>query len=253
MSDPVLLLGDCLDKMAGIEDGSVDMVLADPPYGTTACKWDSIIPLEPMWEQLKRVIKSNGAIVMTASQPFTTTLIASNMKMFKYCMVWDKGRTMEPQLANIRPMKCHEDIVVFCDGRTTYNPQKTKLDKPDKRKASGRKNNRLDGTGQNILCSVNSKDKVYRDRFPLSIHRCGNANQKEKTHPTQKPVALMEYLIKTYTNEGETVLDFTMGSGTTGVACVNTGRRFIGIERDDKYFQIALDRINAAKLERGQP
>jgi site-specific DNA-methyltransferase (adenine-specific) len=246
MSKIELMQGDCLEQMKKIESGSVDMILADPPYGTTACKWDSVIPLEPMWEQLQRVIKPNGAIVMTASQPFTTTLISSNIKMFKYCMVWDKGRTMEPQLANIRPMKCHEDLVVFCHGKTTYNPQKTKLDAPDRRKASGRKNNRLDGTGHNILSSVNSEDRTYTDRFPLSICRFGNSNQKDKQHPTQKPVALMEYLIRTYTNEGETVLDFVMGSGTTGVACVNLGRNFIGIELDDTYFKIARNRINEA-------
>lgn len=239
-----LHLGDCLEVMKSIPDKSIDAIICDLPYGTTACKWDSVIPFEPLWGQYKRIIKDNGAIVLTASQPFTSALVMSNTKWFKYCMVWDKGRTFEPQLANIRPMKCHEDIVVFANGKTKYNPQKIILEIPDKRKASGRKNNRKDGTGQNILSSVNSKDKVYTDRFPLSICKFGNANQKEKIHPTQKPVALMEYLVKTYTNQGDTVLDNCMGSGTTGVACKNLGRKFIGIEQDLSYFEIAKKRIN---------
>ena len=247
MSDPVLLLGDCLDRMSDIPEGSVDMVLADPPYGTTACKWDSIIPLEPMWEHLKRVIKPKGAIVMTASQPFTTTLIASNMKMFKYCWVWDKKKAGNIFLAKTQPMKVHEDIVVFGVKTPNYYPIMVKRNKIKKSKNYG--------TGEAIGGSRGKEEKIYTytHKNPISILEASNASQKGKKHPTQKPVAMMEYLIKTYTNEGETVLDFTMGSGTTGVACINTGRRFIGIERDDKYFQIALDRINAAKLESGQP
>ena len=246
MNDPVLLLGDCLDRMSDIPEGSVDMVLADPPYGTTACKWDSIIPLEPMWEQLKRVIKPNGAIVMTASQPFTTTLIASNMKMFKYCWVWDKVRPSGFQVAKYKPMMRHEDVLIFGDGKTCYNRQMVKRDKP----VSGRVASSSDSSP---LAHNDGKKRTYTHKNPQSILQFCKGSDGKYIHPTQKPVALMEYLIKTYTNEGETVLDFTMGSGTTGVACVNTGRRFIGIERDDKYFQIALDRINAAKLERSQP
>jgi site-specific DNA-methyltransferase (adenine-specific) len=191
--------GDCLERMKEIPDGSVDMILTDPPYGTTACKWDSIIPLEPMWEQLKRVIKPNGAIVMTASQPFTTTLISSNMKMFKYCWVWDKKKGGNIQVLKWQPYKIHEDVVVFSN-----------------------------------------------DKHPKSILEVSNANQKGKVHPTQKPVALMEYLIKTYTNESETVLDFTMGSGSTGVAAKNLNRKFIGIEMDEAYFNIAKERIAQA-------
>ena len=246
MSDPVLLLGDCLDRMSDIPEGSVDMVLADPPYGTTACKWDSIIPLEPMWEQLKRVIKPNGAIVMTASQPFTTTLIASNMKMFKYCWVWDKARGTGFQVAKYRPMMKTEDVVVFGTGKVTYNPIMVPREKVKRSKCYA-------SSDSNPLKYNDGKIREYNEKYPVNVINVSNASQVGKQHPTQKPVALMEYLIKTYTNEGETVLDFTMGSGTTGVACVNTGRNFIGIERDEKYFQIALDRINAAKLERSQP
>lgn len=223
--------GNCLDEMKKIESGSVDMILTDPPYGTTACKWDSIIPLEPMWEQLKRIIKPSGAIVMTASQPFTTTLIASNMKMFKYCWVWAKGNSTGFQLAKKRPLKKHEDIVVFSKKQTTYNPQGL---------LPYGKANRRGNTGDNW--SEMKSDKYVQDwtNYPTSIQFF----KKDKgPHPTQKPVALMEYLIKTYTNEGETVLDFTMGSGTTGVACVNTNRSFIGIELDKNYFDIASARI----------
>ena len=242
-----LIHGDCLEKMKDIADGSIDAIIADTPYQITACKWDSIIPLEPMWEQLKRVIKPNGAIVLTASQPFTTTLIASNMKMFKYEMIWDKMRGFSPQLANIMPMKSHENILIFGDGRLTYNPQKTKIEKPDHRKATFKKHNRKDGSGQNILASSFDEDKVYTDRFPLTIFKCSKNPATEKSHPTQKPIALMEYLIKTYTNEGETVLDFCFGSGTTGVACVNLNRDFIGIELNEKYFEIAKKRIEEAQ------
>ena len=233
--------GDCLIEMAKIPDGSVDMVMADPPYGTTACKWDSIIPLEPMWEHLKRVTKKNGAIVMTASQPFTTTLIASNMKMFKYCLVWDKF-TSFPGLAKIRPMPSHEDIVVFGEGKVTYNPQMEE-GKPytDKRTYRRTCQNEHKFGWETLIPQINNGT-----RYPKSVIRITKANFKGQ-HPTQKPVALMEYLIKTYTNEGETVLDFTMGSGTTGVACVNLNRNFIGIEMDDGYFQIAKDRIEQAK------
>jgi site-specific DNA-methyltransferase (adenine-specific) len=230
-----LMQGDCLERMKEIESGSVDMILTDPPYGTTACKWDSIIPLEPMWEQLKRIIKPNGAIVMTASQPFTTILIASNMKMFKYCWVYKKPQGVDPFMAKKRPLNNIEDVVVFGLGQQTYNPQKVK-GKPYK--IIRDKNERLhELTGQVMKQTetVNSGD-----RLPTRVIEF---NQERGLHPTQKPVALMEYLIKTYTNEGETVLDFTMGSGTTGVACVNTGRSFIGIELDPDYFRIAQERI----------
>jgi len=232
-----LMKGDCLERMEEIESGSVDMVLADPPYGTTACKWDSVIPLEPMWEQLKRVIKPNGAIVMTASQPFTTTLISSNMKMFKYCWVWNKKKAGNIFLAKKQPMKVHEDVVVFGVNSPSYYPIMVKRDKVKKSKNYG--------TGESIGGNREREDKTYTytHKNPISILEASNANQKGKVHPTQKPVALMEYLIKTYTNENELVLDFTMGSGTTGVACKNLNRKFIGIELDETYFNIAEERI----------
>ena len=236
--------GDCLERMKEIEDGSVDMILTDPPYGTTACKWDSIIPLEPMWEHLKRVIKPNGAIVMTASQPFTTTLIASNMKMFKYCWVWDKKVGSNLFQAKKAPLKVHEDIVVFGDS-IPYVPQMVKKDKPQKQ---GRYKQTNDSSGVTNKSAKNKlAGKVYTHSYPKTIQTFGKEKRsKKQAHPTQKPVALMEYLIKTYTNEGETVLDFTMGSGTTGVACANLGREFIGIEKDLDYFNIALARIEDA-------
>ena len=236
-----LMQGDCLEKMKDIDDGSVDMVLADPPYGTTACKWDSVIPFEPMWEQLKRVTKKSGAIVMTASQPFTTTLIASNMKMFKYELIWDKVLPTGFAIAKYQPMKQHENILIFGNGKTTYNPQKVKRDKP---RIYNRTHEFYEGSEN--LQKHDGKDRVLEYYEPRSIQVFSNANNKTKQHPTQKPVALMEYLIKTYTNEGETVLDFTMGSGTTGVACVNLNRNFIGIELDAGYFQIAKKRIKEA-------
>jgi site-specific DNA-methyltransferase (adenine-specific) len=219
--------------MNKIPDRSVDMVMTDPPYGTTACKWDSIIPLEPMWEHLKRVIKPNGAIVMTASQPFTTTLIASNMKMFSYCWVWEKSKPIGHLNANRKPMNKHEDIVVFSAKQPTYNPQGLKDIKPRKITRTNK------GSIYGKQAGVGSVQK--KTGYPRSIIQF--QSQNGELHPTQKPVALMEYLIKTYTNEGETVLDFTMGSGTTGVACVNQKREFIGIEMDDKYFDIATKRI----------
>ena len=241
MSDVKLIHGDCIEKMKDIPDNSIDMVLCDPPYGTTACKWDSIIPLEPMWEQLKRVIKSNGAIVMTASQPFTTTLIASNMNMFKYCWVWDKHIPRGFQVAKYRPMNRHEDVCVFGNNKIKYNPQMIERDKPVTVKNYSKKSK----VSSNDIGKYNDESKsfTYTHRNPDTIiEGCWEANAG-KVHPTQKPVALMEYLIRTYTNEGETVLDFTMGSGTTGVACVKTKRDFIGIELDDGYFKIAGQRI----------
>ena len=231
------MLGDCLERMKEIPDGSVDMILADPPYGTTACKWDSVIPLEAMWEQLKRVIKPNGAIVMTASQPFTSFLITSNIKMFKYCWVWDKKKGGNIQVLKWQPYKVHEDIVVFSKGTINYHPIKVPQKERTGKTYSAGEANGIKNYGDT---------RVYTDKHPKSIIEISNANQSGKVHPTQKPVALMEYLIKSYTLEGETVLDFTMGSGTTGVACKNLNRNFIGIEKDEKYFEIARARIEAA-------
>ena len=230
-----LMHGDCLERMKEIPDGSVDMVLTDPPYGTTACKWDSIIPLQPMWEQLKRITKPNGAIVMTASQPFTTKLISSNYKMFKYCWVYRKPQGVDPFMAKKRPLNDIEDVVVFCEGAVPYNPQKTEGSPYKVVRDKKSRVNELNNSVFKQTTTINNGERLPK--------RVLDFNQERGLHPTQKPVALMEYLIKTYTNEGETVLDFTMGSGTTGVACANLGREFIGIELDDNYFNIAKDRI----------
>jgi len=231
-----LMKGDCLKRMKEIESGSVDLILTDPPYGTTACKWDSVIPLDKMWEQLKRIVKPSGAIVMTASQPFTTTLIASNMEMFKYCWVWEK--TLFTNFAQVKkqPAKRHEDICVFYQKQPTYNPQMGQ-GKPYSDKERARS---MGVTGD----ALPSKKAITNTgtRYPSSVQKFSNGNNGN-VHPTQKPVALMEYLIKTYTNENETVLDFTFGSGTTGVATINTNRKFIGIEMDDHYFDIGSKRI----------
>ena len=239
-----LMQGDCLEKMKDIESGSVDMVLTDPPYGTTACKWDSIIPLEPMWEQLKRIIKPNGAIVLTASQPFTSVLIGSNLKGFKYCWQWNKKIPSGMGYAKYRPMQQTEDIAVFTkDGKKTiYNPQMIKRDKPIKAGGNNVSTNVYAG-----FKDIGKKEyrKTYNYKNPITLIEFDKI-RKGSLHPTQKPLALMEYLIKTYTNEGETVLDFTMGSGTTGVACKNLNRKFIGIELDQDYFNIAKKRIEEA-------
>jgi len=232
-----LMLGDCLELMKDIPDGSVDMILTDPPYGTTACKWDSVIPFEPMWEQLKRIIKPNGAIVLTASQPFTSALVMSNPKMFRYEWVWEKSRCSNPYVAKFQPLKVHENVLVFGNAKN-YFPQKTEGAKYTISKKSG---GRVAG---DIKTNNNSfTGKTSSGRYPRSVQRISNPSLSVGLHPTQKPVSLMEYLIKTYTNEGETVLDFTMGSGTTGVACKNLGRSFIGIEKDAGYFEIAKQRL----------
>lgn len=237
--------GDCLEEMKGIPDGSVDMVLTDPPYGTTQCKWDSVIPFDEMWEQLKRITKPNGAIVMTASQPFTSMLIASNLEMFKYCWTWEKNKATGHLNSKKRPLVAHEDVVIFYRKQPVYNPQglvlkgKPTISKGNRGKKSGGSSGDCYGRA--------SRDAVQtHTNYPRSIQQIQVA-MKAEFHPTQKPVALMEYLIKTYTNEGETVLDFTMGSGTTGVACKNLNRNFIGIELDEAYFNIAKERIEAVQ------
>jgi len=236
-----LLHGDCLERMKEIPDGSVDMILTDPPYGITACKWDSIIPLAPMWENLKRVIKPNGAIVMTASQPFTSILVTSNLKMFKYEWIWEKDAGSNFATVKYQPMKEHESVLIFGKGKTTYN--QIKQERIGWRKGI-----------QTTTVNSGSSDGVYGTqrggkKFKVSELRCPRSiqrfNRERGLHPTQKPVALMEYFIKTYTNKNETVLDFTMGSGSTGVACKNLNRKFIGIELNEEYFKIAQNRINA--------
>jgi len=226
--------GNCLDLMSDIDDKSIDMILCDLPYGTTACKWDSVIPFEPLWAHYKRIIKNNGAIVLTASQPFTSVLVMSNIKMFKYCWVWNKAKAANYVNAKKQPLKIHEDIAVFCKGNN-YNPQKT-IGKF--RKKGGYTVNREVAVAQNPTVSFN--DTYY----PKSILDFSVAGNKDSTlHPTQKPVALFEYLIKTYTNEGELVLDNCAGSGTTAIACLKTNRNYILIEQETKYCDIANKRI----------
>jgi len=237
-----LMKGDCLERMKEIESGSVDLILTDPPYGTTACKWDSVIPLDKMWEQLKRIIKPNGAIVMTAAQPFTSVLITSNLRMFHHQWVWDKKFAANFPQAKRQPLRVHEDIVVF-GNVPKYYPQMLKRDVPIKKGAN--KGARVFG-GVSGLGREDYEGKVYDEKYPDTILKFSSRDEKRGLHPTQKPVALMEYLIKTYTNENETVLDFTFGSGTTGVACMNTNRKFIGIEMDDHYFDIGSKRITSA-------
>jgi site-specific DNA-methyltransferase (adenine-specific) len=230
--------GDCLEVMKEIPDDSVDLVLCDLPYGTTACAWDSVIPFENLWAEYRRVTKRNAAIVLTASQPFTTALAASNLGEFKYQWVWQKERPSNPQLAKLQPLKVHEDILVFAKGRAPYNPQGLVEIPESERKVHKPETNNLG----------HCKRKPYvqtHTGYPKSIM---SFPSERGFHPTQKPVALMEYLIRTYTNDGDVVLDNTMGSGTTGVACMNTGRRFIGIEREAQYLEIARARINAAVL-----
>ncbi len=236
-----LMLGDCLERMKEIPDGSVDMILADPPDGTTACKWDSVIPLEPMWEQLKRIIKPNGAIVMMASQPFTSRVISSNLDCYRHSWIWDKSLAANFASANRQPLKVTEDIVVFSQSKNktcNYFPQKVKGKM--KNKGGGKQFVGIYGDSK-----TNKTTNTYQsdEYHPTNILKFQNASRVGRVHPTQKPVALMEYLIRTYTQEGETVLDFVMGSGTTGVAAKNLNRRFIGIEKDEKYFEIAKKRI----------
>jgi site-specific DNA-methyltransferase (adenine-specific) len=240
-----LIHGDCLIEMKSIPDKSIDLILADPPYGSTKCRWDTVIPLEPMWIELKRIIKDRGAIVIFGSEPFSSLLRVSNLSMYKYDWTWDKVTARGHLVAKKRPMQQTECISVF--GGLNYYPQMVKrpTDKIEIRKTTEyARTDIMGGTKGNVPV-----DKVYDEWYPKTIIVHSNAGSSVKSiHPTQKPVALLEYLIKTYTLEGETVLDFTMGSGSCAVAALNTGRDFIGIELDDKYFDIAVDRIADAKM-----
>ena len=236
--------GDCLELMKNIPDKSVDMILCDLPYGTTACKWDSIIPFDDLWAAYKRIIKDNGAIVLFGSEPFTSILIQSQIKLFRYDLVWDKEKGCDFLNANRKPMKSHENLVVFYKKSPTYNKQYW-FSTPYKKINGNRKQSSVYHDSHNV--DTESTDGKRNPLSIISFPRDGN-----RVHPTQKPVALCEYLIKTYTNEGETVLDNCMGSGTTGVACVNTDRNFIGIEKDDHYFKVATERINQAQLSNAQ-
>ena len=239
--------GDCLELMKNIPDGSVDLVLTDPPYGTTACKWDSVIPFEPMWEQLNRIIKPNGAICLFGSEPFSSALRMSNIKHFKYDWVWQKPRGTGHLNSKKQPLRDVENISVFYKKQCMYNPQYG-YGKPYSALKAGKKT-KLSESGKTTYGTFMNGAEYRNDnsgfRYPKQVIKFGVV-ERGTMHQTQKPVALLEYLIKTYTNEGETVLDFTMGSGSTGVACVNTNRHFIGIELDEGYFNIAKRRIEEA-------
>lgn len=252
-----LYQGDCLQLMSNISDRSVDMILCDLPYGTTACKWDSVIPFEPLWEQYNRIIKDNGAICLFGSEPFSSKLRMSNITKYRYDWIWEKHKPSNFALAKKQPMKYHETISVFYKKQCMYNPQM--INRISRRIEAGQKNNEIGMTinlGElNSLKSVEHDYRIYNSNFKLpssiiKIPAVVSTSKEKQPHPTQKPVALLEYLIKTYTNEGEIVLDNCMGSGSTGVAAVNTDRNFIGIELDEKYFNVAKERIEKAQEER---
>lgn len=251
-----LMLGDCLERMKEIPDGSVDLILTDPPYGTTACKWDSVIDFDLMWAELKRVIKPNGAIVLFGSEPFSSMLRCSNLKMFKYDLVWEKSKGSNFVHSKYQPLKTHENIIVFSKGGAAqgsktpmkYYPQMT-IGVPYDKGFGHKKLSTLNG-GLSKSSSIHIKNETG-NRFPRSVHYYKTAESEGSYHPTQKPVALLEYLIKTYTNENETVLDFTAGSFSTGVACVNTGRKGIMIEKDHHYFEVGSERVMRSLSEKG--
>ena len=242
-----IIQGDCLEKMKLIPDGSVDMILADLPYGTTACKWDTIIPFEPLWEQYKRVIKDNGAIVSTASQPFTSALIMSNPKMFKYEWIWEKSKASNFVHSKYQPLKAHENILVFskypaaqnsANRNMIYVPQMVNVEVYDK----GLTSNKIDVLNGGRRNAVKNKSDNGK-RYPRSVQYFVTAEREGKLSPTQKPVALFEYIIKTYTNEGDIVLDNVAGSGTTGEACTNINRDFILIEKEPNYYEVIKERV----------
>jgi site-specific DNA-methyltransferase (adenine-specific) len=232
---------DCLEGMTMIPDKSIDMILCDLPYGTTACKWDTVIPFEPLWEQYERIIKDNGAIVLTASQPFTSFLVTSNPKWFRHSWVWNKKKSSGALNANVAPLKIHEDVLVFGKKKVTYNKQ-LRAGKPRTDKPSLIPNGDIRHDKSTVLRGYKNEEGLYN---PVSIIEFSNAIQKGKVHPTQKPVSLFEYLIKTYSNEGDIVLDNCMGSGTTAVAAARLNRNFIGFEREPAYVEIANKRIDS--------
>ena len=253
-----LYKGDCLKVMKTIQDKSIDAIITDLPYGTTACKWDSVIPFDLMWEQLNRIIKPNAAIVLFGSQPFTSALIMSNVKNYRTSYVWDKQKSVNFVQAKNHPMKRTEDILVFGLNRVVYNPQMVKRDLKEVNKQISKmvKNESKYKCKDDSYLKVSggykrntNKDYAYPTNIITISSISKECNPKHRQHPTQKPVKLMEYLIKTYTNEKETVLDFTMGSGSTGVACKNTNRNFIGIEQDENYFNIAQKRIKETEYK----
>jgi site-specific DNA-methyltransferase (adenine-specific) len=252
----VIIQGDCLEEMKKLPDGCIDMILCDLPYGTTACKWDHVIPFEPLWKEYKRLIKDRVAIVLTASQPFTTDCIISNRQWFKYCWIWEKSQPGDCMNAKNKPMKAHEDIIIFSSGTTANRSEKRMVYNPQGLLPSGRKRTDGDnnpGKNGNSFRPFRSSHHPYTQEwtnYPTSVLHFDN--ERGVDHPTQKPVALFEYLIKTYTNEGDLVLDNCIGSGTTAVAAKRTGRHFIGIELSEEYCEIARKRVAAvpARLDR---
>jgi site-specific DNA-methyltransferase (adenine-specific) len=232
-------LGDCLELMKDIPDGSVDMILADLPYGTTQNKWDSVLPLDLLWQNYSRILTENGCVVLTTDGIFTGVLMMSNPKWFKYKLIWDKKSTTGFLNAKKMPLRRHEDILVFAKGKTTYNPTMEVRGKPRNKGSYNKKK----GDGDMCYGAFKNITSFNNEYYPTSIIEISNANQKTKQHPTQKPVALFEYLIKTYTNEGDLVLDNVAGSGTTAIACLNTNRQFIVMEKEQKYFDIIMERV----------
>lgn len=254
--------GDCLELLKDIPDGSVDLILTDPPYGTTKCKWDSVIDLDLMWVELKRIIKTNGAIILFGGEPFSSALRMSNVNQYRYDWIWEKDKGANWMFGNKQPLKVQENICVFYSKQPTYNPQKTINPKGESKSHLSKNPSKITKNVKDVMGdgwketkmddSENYHGKNYDPKMllPRSIQKF-KREAKGKVHPTQKPVALLEYLIKTYTQESETVLDFTMGSGSTGVAAINTNRKFIGIELDPDYFKIAEERINTAAENSG--
>lgn len=234
-----LMVGDCLQRMRELPDASVDMVLADLPYGTTRCAWDAVIPFEPLWEQYQRVAKPAAAIVLCSAQPFTSLLVASNLDDYRYEWIWEKGNATGFLNAKKQPLRAHETVQVFYRRQPTYNPQMTS---GHVRKTTSRKTVNSEVYGKAL--SLTAYDST--DRYPRSVQFFSSDKQKGSHHATQKPVSWMEFLIRTYTNEGDLVLDNTMGSGTTGVACLRSSRSFVGIELDGAIYQDAVQRLHAA-------
>jgi len=240
VSGSTFVNADCFDVFPFIEDKSIDAIIADLPYGTTACKWDSILPLDKLWQEYKRIIKPNGVIILFGTQPFTTTLISSNIKQFRYELIWDKIRSATGLNAKRMPLKTHENMLVFYTEQPTYNPQLTEGKPFDKTKYNGQLE-LPNVTGGGVKISKKNKGT----RFPVSIHRYSqNWRRQEQIHPTQKPVELIEYLVKTYTNENDMVLDNTCGSGTLNLACLKLNRKSIGIEKEKQYYDVAVRRAS---------
>lgn len=233
-----LHLGDCLDVLPTLNENSIDMILVDLPYQMTAQSWDTLIPFAPMWENIKRVLKPNRAGAFFASQPFTSTLTVSNYEQFRHDWVWEKGRATGHLNKSRRPMKAHEDILVFSQGEPLYNPQMTH--------GHTRKRSTTNGQSRRVYGGYAGSRYDSTSRYPRSVLKFSTVAHKDRVHPNQKPIKLLAYLIRTYTNEGDTVLDFTMGSGSTGVACGRTGRNFVGIELNESFYSIAVNRVENA-------